>query len=616
MNKLIRVALDLSQGVKKPDVNLSGDEKSEINQGILNLPEREFDKFVNALLEGCDGGCSEFYERVSKLQFYIGFGAASNPVVSRIWVHVYRGLESEETKAEFLNHVFGEQSRYFWNFIRALSGFCSKVDLSAPFAANWFYCLAERVKNDMAGGGVYDGVESYASSSPVSALEVFGIYEEELCDETRRSLASLILGTVRRIRKDQVSKIDDVLKSSNDVERRVCYFSSVFTLCKGSDKGMNELSTLLDQMLGDSSEQVRDVAFWIVNKGLISGDSAFKRFGLDWFKTHCSQTISGNSKHNTISSMWHLCSSLDKAHSAEINVANEIIAKVLPIANEHMGTLDRLSNYLCDRTGRIEDFVNTVFCFLPSGIENLCCLFENERFEHFRSEVGKLDLTHLSRELIFSGNAEKCRLGFLFLEHANFKPYTSKNIVKVSEDHLSIALLQFIRSRNFDQTIAKKVQFLEPFYRKASKRLQDDFVGEVVIQAVNYSQSGLAEIKRFSRSMLAKAIVNRAEQYFNNFKKTRNSPANGFSFPGYKEACLRSNTRFNTQVRKMAEEKSVFMRFAKKVQLIYGSEFSFAVGDSVSDASPMEHFEQSMELPRLEVIDPEGMAIRRLQAHK
>ena len=64
----------------------------------------------------------------------------------------------------------------------------------------------------------------------------------------------------------------------------------------------------------------------------------------------------------------------------------------------------------------------------------------------------------------------------------------------------------------------------------------------------------------------------------------------------------------------MVLDKSVFMSVVTKVKLIYGNEFSFSDGKSISNASTMSHIENSMELPRLEIIDPEGMTIRRLSS--
>jgi len=61
---------------------------------------------------------------------------------------------------------------------------------------------------------------------------------------------------------------------------------------------------------------------------------------------------------------------------------------------------------------------------------------------------------------------------------------------------------------------------------------------------------------------------------------------------------LKDNKIFSLKVSKLAEDKSVFMSVVTKVKFIYGNEFSFSDGKSISNASPMSHIENSMELPR------------------
>ena len=103
----------------------------------------------------------------------------------------------------------------------------SKIELSTAFVTKWFHGLAERVKNDLAGYNVYDGIESYALAFPSSALKIFNIYESQLSDDTTKSIASLILGGIRCNIKEEVQKIDNQLRTSDDVNKRICYYSSI-----------------------------------------------------------------------------------------------------------------------------------------------------------------------------------------------------------------------------------------------------------------------------------------------------------------------------------------------------------------------------------------------------
>lgn len=312
--------------------------------------------------------------------------------------------------------------------------------------------------------------------------------------------------------------------------------------------------------------------------------------------------------------MWHLSYRNEKKR-IDYLVTNRIISKILPVSNECLGTLDKLEYYLCDRMKNVSEFEDTIYDFVEFGIENLFCLFKHDKFEYFRSELSKLDLTHLITELVFSGDITKCRLGVLFLEGSEFTPLTSKTLPNINDENKNTALTELIRNRHINQTIAKKVQYFEPFFRNTNEELKEAFINEIFVQAINFPGNCLKEMKRFGRSKLIRTIISKTEKYFDNFKQIQKSPANGFSFPGYKEACLQVNKRWISKVKRSAEEKSVFLKFVSRVELVYGKDFSFFMRQNVSDASSMTQIENTMELPRLELIDPEGMTIKRLKTY-
>jgi hypothetical protein len=266
---------------------------------------------------------------------------------------------------------------------------------------------------------------------------------------------------------------------------------------------------------------------------------------------------------------------------------------------------------LDDRLKAPEEFANTIICFAENGNENLFCILRDDRFKHLKTNLKSVDLTNLISGLIFSGDINKCRLGLFILEYCKITPFTDKTLPKIDETTKEIALKESIKGHHFHKLVVKKVQFFKPFFEETNKELQKDFIDEIVIQAVNYPKGCLEELKHLSQNKLIKTIVNRADKYFEGLKKAYNSPANAFSFPGYKDACLKSSRRLSVEIRKSATEHATLLKLFQTVQLIYGEKFSFSRGNTVSEPSPFAHFSESMEMPRIEIIDPEGMAIRR-----
>lgn len=612
MEELLKIAENARKGERETEDRLPDGDKDRIIEEILKLLDPDFEKFFNELFNEIVDWENHFYETVHNLRFYIGYREQSDHVFSKLWIYAYQKIDRKETRERFLNDVTSEDERYVWDMIGCLAGFCEKVEVPAPFAANWFYDLTERVKNDLAGGGIYDGIKSYVLQFASGAFEIFDIYLKDFPNSTKEGLAGYILGLLRCVEREKVQGIDSYLKESDDAKHRNCYFNSFFMTYKEGGVSLEELKEVLEIALSDLNEQVRDTAYWIVSRGLINGRKEFKGFGISWLKKHCSQSISGVAKHHIISSMWHVCSSRKERSSSDIENANTIIASILPVPIEQIGTLDELSHYLCYSLATNDEFTAAVKAFVLTGTDNLICLCTNEHFEHFRHEVEKLELTDLITYLVFSGDYKQSKLGLLLLDYAQVEYRDAETLPKVSEERLSIALSQFTTERNLNETIAKKIRFIEPFFRIAQKPLQDDFVDEMVIQAANYAQGCLEELKISKRSSLLTAVIERAERYFEGYKVAKNSPANGFSFPGYEDACRRAQQHFHAKIHRLAREKSVFLSAVHNVALIYGKTFSFTVGHEISNPSPMVQFEKSMELPRIELIDPEGMHIRRI----
>jgi len=135
------------------------------------------------------------------------------------------------------------------------------------------------------------------------------------------------------------------------------------------------------------------------------------------------------------------------------------------------------------------------------------------------------------------------------------------------------------------------------------------------MQAASYPQACLSVWKkREPLSTLMEEVIQKANQYFDGLSQLVQCPARTFHFPGYAIARDKACRVFSTKVSKQAKEMSVFAKFARHFEIIYGNQWATSVEGKLGDPSPFSEFSHTMEFPRLEVIDPEGMAIRRFQA--
>jgi hypothetical protein len=163
--------------------------------------------------------------------------------------------------------------------------------------------------------------------------------------------------------------------------------------------------------------------------------------------------------------------------------------------------------------------------------------------------------------------------------------------------------------------IARHLILLIPSVQKASSDFQEEFYDELVLQLKNYAGSCREEFERRAGEFpILKRAIEEADRYFEALRKVRQSSISAMEATGYRQAAQLHARRFSNAVTKRSEEMSVFMKLIKKVRLLYGKAWSSFHDGKLGESSGFKQFSSSVEIPRLEEIDPEGMALRRLYA--
>ena len=105
-----------------------------------------------------------------------------------------------------------------------------------------------------------------------------------------------------------------------------------------------------------------------------------------------------------------------------------------------------------------------------------------------------------------------------------------------------------------------------------------------------------------------------AKQYYEGLGRVQSSAIGQMDVPGYRHASRLYGRRFSGQISKGAEAASVCMSLVKHVHLLYGGkQWRSFQGGTLSETSGLKTVTSSFEIPRLEMIDPEGMALHRLE---
>jgi hypothetical protein len=196
-------------------------------------------------------------------------------------------------------------------------------------------------------------------------------------------------------------------------------------------------------------------------------------------------------------------------------------------------------------------------------------------------------------------------------------PLDDEVIKKSSDTQIELLILEFLRRPFLGELTARYFLELEKNMGERSKELIELFEREMVFQAINYYGECLSKWKIVEhKSELLQRVVRKAEEYFVNVEKCRELPANSFVFPEFFDAANKASREFSKKVKQSADEKSVFLKLVKTIQVLYSDRWATYVEGNLGQPSGFGHYSHSMEFPRIEEIDPEGLAIKRMMTYK
>lgn len=566
---------------------------------------------------------STYYKHLFDLLFQLGLNSETKRLIGFLLIETYKSLKTQEGE-KLLQLIIDDNKVDFFNALLALPCFFEEVEISPDFASKWFSSYAGKIQGDLAGGEFYEAVKNYAYNFPGSGLKIVEKYCSEKLDELKLHLAALIFGEVRsasgagRISKEVVEIWEKQLLADHRVEARlICHRSWMFT-CSKLDIDIPLLEKQLKMMLQGDEKEI-DESFNVVGRCLLTKLTVqtFVTFAIKWLKEHSSGSIADTAKYVIVDTMWRAAKKMDGTFLINIDDANELILKIQPIPLQNRGTWNLLEYYLVDR---LHDNKDVFAAFLKLLIEanptGLLEQFESQ-YSYLISEMGKPDLSWMIIELMFSRSDVQRRLGNILFQKIKFLPQDSfENIQKIDEIQLSLGLWEFVRRPYIlGKDVSKLFIMLEPRFRSTNPELQEEFKHEMLMQAINYPGDCLEDWKKVPNpSALLENVIQMADRYFENLKKVWNSPANSFTFPEFNQAAEKGRKEYSKKLAEGVEQKSVFSKLAKHIDVIYGKQWSVMYQDKMGTPTEFKEFSHSFEFPRMEEIDPEGSSIRRMLA--
>ena len=602
-------------------------QKDQIKEEICYLEEnkKQVAELLNILFPQGITVDNGFYETLSKIPPCLEFEEPSDRLIGILWGEAYQQV-SYSSREIFLNVWIDKEASQFWDYVYALPTFLSNVEVSTVFASNWFLKIGNAVKENLAGGDFFRGVENYAFNFPSAGLTVLDQYVKDGLDDMRLHLAAIILGAVRaksekeNILKEIVNKRD--VEARQNTELRRCYYRSWGTSFRRGRISKNKLGLVLDTAIEGTIEEQNEV-FDVVRR-CSSGriEEEFAHFVFQWLNKHVSSELSPDAKYSIADTVYKLRDCQEKNRALiDTAGANKLILSIQPIKKEYANIWEKMEHYLVHRLRENTDsFEKLLKQVADKNPETLIELFIDRKLEYLISEMNRIGISQLIADCIFSTNDVQRRLGNVLLQRIDIETLsdTVMKVKHVSDKELRLALWESIRMLSADgKKTARFLLMMESLVRNTSdNELRDEFENEMVLQAINYPGACLKEWEKIEKpSNLLKRVIVKAGSYFEKQKKLQNSSANSFQFPEYMEATEKAHRNLSQRFLE-TRDQSLMSQIFPTVDLIYGNLFIPSQGEleKIGEPIPLEELSFQVEIPRLERLQPESMVLRRYEA--
>lgn len=560
-----------------------------------------------------------FYSRISNAHYCLGREEVPCQVLGSVWVEVYNRLPHSD--GEKLLELLPRFTHDIFSVLPSLPEFLSHTALRDEFAASWFLSLGNKIANDLANGPFFEGVYEFAMHFPNKGLQVLEVYKRDKFEGVRAGIATAILAATRTsvdkgvIAKSLLDHVETDLRRHPIKSYRHAYNLSWVGYFRGKTISADVLLNALSEMIEWTDEDVDD-AFWVLSRCILSrkNDERFLKTATQWIKSKAHPGLPKEAKYAVVDLAYQL-RDISSNGPDEVDMGGLVLA-IQPQTREEKGSLRLLQLYLAVQLNKdreafrkfLRELVVRSPDLLPEAIrEHECAYFVNRLSGAYGSS--------LVTDLLLSEQIPERKLGRALLEEIALEKLDDAVLKeKGSTKALRILLLEIAR-RPFSAELTSRIfLLLLPFYETTDPELRKEFIDEMTFQAINFPGACHQAWKDLPTPPSALVeVLKKVKAYFDGLDSLRSCSGGHLTFPEWNTALKEWERRFSNDVKEGAEKASIFASFVRHIDLIYGSEWSIGDTSSVSDPRPLTEFSHGMEVPRIEILDPEGCTIRRLR---
>lgn len=628
MNKVKDIFTEFSKKHKRETTYLKDSNlEEEIRKEIQDFLEKD-----NNLLELIDilfpqkvPGDNGFIEIVNNIEPLLGYNNEVYRLKGKLIAYCFNRMEMTKVNT-ILTDLLAENNREFWGMLSSLPVIFENYELSYDFASDWFIKVYEKVKLDLGGGDAFKAFVNYSYHFPKSALKIFDSYLIDKLEGPKLNLASMILGGVRSYVKGNDNNeldfptLEEKLHRSNNIYEKICYYSSWGTTFRQLGINQEMLIQLLNEMMKGSEKEIEQSYLLLHTCLMINLENEnFFKFTISWIKENNVNNMTSQNKHIILEMLRWITYNLKlSSKSIDRKDLSSIFANVIPVELENKGTWSNVQFYLMNLIDLDFDlFFENLLILNSKNNQEILKIFHDGDFDLLKHNLEeKLSLDLVFKKLIFSWDKKQRELGFLLFNTLDFRSviFEVKNL-KIDELLLNIIFLEYQLKGFLGEKISVFLSTIEELFNFTSESLKREFIFELTYQSINYPGYCLDKWKAINpKSDIMKIALENADNYFKKFSKIEHLEGNDIVPEIFKNASQLYLRDMAQKINQVVHDKSVFLKFIKKTNILYGNSWSLFSQEKITPASGFGEFSKSMEFPRLDIMDPEGALLKRMEA--
>jgi hypothetical protein len=582
--------------------------------------EKAFVELLSGLFGGPPRPDEEFL-RVS-LTAYRRFHAseASRMFMGRIWADAVCAWSSKD-RAIFLSALLRDPYDVFETLDIAVHVF-EHVQFTFEEVFPWISEAHGRVVNDMYQKGFWGCIKAFCRTSPQAAVIVAGHWLDARPEGPSLTVVSNMIGWLRiaerahpELASDFVA-LEERLKASGYPAWRALYIQSW-----AANSGSHSLTESVALELRDRfvcADADEETAWCFLLSSVVDSQPASCPWAHRELRAVARPSLGEASKYWVAAAALHGIESAQQGDAVPAAAWLELFRALLPIAASSGGLWQRVHetlSLLADRDSHaMRELVGIIATHSARSWLQILNAKASARFFQILKQKGLAGA--VSADLCFTSGARLRELGLMVFDKCSLHELDAAIVRNASSTQVELLLLEAQRRPIGYGAVARLHACLAERVDEIGETLPELFYEEVSRQCFNTHEYRVALAGARPGHEYLQAIVTDVGERLSVISKALRSPALLMLVPGQKRAQTLHDRRVVQEVSKNIKQHSTFLNLFPSIHMLYGGlePRIYLREGALTPPMQMHSSSSSVEVPRLEFLDPEGMCLRRLAA--